>query len=271
MFNQQQANRQVALGCLLITLLALLALFAPRVVTHDPFATDPDNWLQAPSPEHLFGTDRLGRDLFSRVVYGTRVSLAVGVLSAGLSLLLGSLIGAASGYYGGLVDTLLMRLTDVVLVFPTLFLTIALAAILEADLFFVILIIGFTGWPGAARLVRGQFLRLREAEYVQSARLLGSSNRYIVFRHLLPGTLGPLMVAATLSVPAAIMAEAGLGYFGLGARPPLPTWGNMLREAQSYIRLAWWYAAFPGFFIFITVLAFNLLGEGLRGRQRHES
>ncbi|MCR3922837.1 MAG: ABC transporter permease [Firmicutes bacterium] len=260
----QKKNNSLFIGMLLILMLVALALLAPLVATHDPYVTQADNWLQAPSAVHYFGTDRLGRDIFSRVLFGARISLAVGTLATFLSVGIGTLLGLVASYYGGLVDALIMRFTDIVLVFPTLLLVLTLVAIFEPALWLVILVIGGTGWPGVARLVRGEVLRLRDKEFVASARLLGARNRRIVFRHLLPNAVGPVLVAATLCVPAAVMTEAGLSYLGLGVQPPMPTWGNMLRDAQLYLRYAWWYAFFPGLFIFITVFSFHLTGEGLR-------
>jgi len=255
---------QVMCGLVMVTLLVSAVLFAPILATHDPYAANPENWLRPPGEGHLFGTDRLGRDVFSRVLYGGRVSLAVGILAVCFSVSVGTLLGGIAGYFGGAVDMLVMRLADVFLVFPTLFLTIALASIFSAELWTVVLIIGVAGWSGVARLVRAEYLRLRETDFAITARMLGASRIRVVWRHLLPNTAGTIAMAATLGIPAAIMAEAGLGYFGLGAQPPLPTWGNMLREAQFYIRSAWWYATFPGLAVFLTTLSFNLLGEGLR-------
>lgn len=265
-FNNQNGTKELTVGLIIVVLLFLLAIFAPVISNHDPYATDAENWLRPPNEVHLFGTDRLGRDIFSRVLFGTRVSLAVGLLATFLSVGIGSILGATAGYFGGLPDRLIMRFTDIVLVFPTLLLILTLVAIFEPALWLVILVIGGTGWPSIARLVRGELMRLKEADFTYSAKLLGASHTRIVFVHLLPNAFGPILVAATLCVPAAIMTEAGLGYFGLGIQPPIPTWGNMVRDAQLYIRHAWWYATFPGGFIFITVFAFQLAGEGLRKR-----
>ncbi|EEG76739.1 ABC transporter permease [Dethiobacter alkaliphilus] len=257
---------ELVMGLTIVALLCLLAVFAPVITAHDPYVTDADNWLRSPDEVHIFGTDRLGRDVFSRVLYGARVSLAVGILATFLSVTVGTILGGAAGYLGGIVDRLIMRFTDIVLVFPTLLLILTLVAIFEPALWLVILVIGGTGWPGVARLVRGEIMRLLEADFTASARLLGATHLRILFVHLLPNAFGPILVAATLCVPAAIMTEAGLGYFGLGIQPPVPTWGNMMRDAQLYLRHAWWYATFPGLFIFITVFAFQLTGEGLRKR-----
>jgi peptide/nickel transport system permease protein len=251
-------------GLVIIILLGAAALFAPFLSTHAPFRTNPENWLCPPCKEHLFGTDRLGRDLFSRVLYGGRFSMAVGCLSMLLSVGIGLCAGLIAGSYGGIVDETVMRLTDIVLVFPTMLLVLSLIALFEPEPWMVVLVIGGTGWPGIARLVRGEVLQLKEAEFVSSARMLGAGRFRIIRYHLLPNAVAPVLVAATLCVPAAIMMEAGLGYFGVGVQPPVPTWGNMLREAQLYLRHAWWYAFFPGLFLFLTVFGFQLTGEGLR-------
>lgn len=257
-------NTEFLIGISLIIILSALALLAPLLAAHDPYETDAQNWLQPPCKEHPFGTDRLGRDIFSRVLYGARVSLAVGTLSMLMSVAIGFLLGMAAGYFGGVLDGLIMRFTDIVLVFPSMLLVLTLVAIFEPALWLVIFVIGGTGWPGVARLVRGEVLQLRTKEFIQSARMLGANHFRIMLYHLLPNALGPVLVAATLSVPAAVMTEAGVSYFGLGIQPPIPTWGNMLRDAQLYLRHAWWYAFFPGLFIFLTVFAFHLTGEGLR-------
>lgn len=257
---------QITVGIILIICVASAAIFAPYLASHDPLHTDAGNWLRPPGGGHPFGTDRLGRDIFSRVLYGTRVSLSVGLFAMFLSVSIGTAAGALAGYYGGIVDMFIMRITDLVMVFPSLFLVLSLVAIFDPALWLVVAVIGFTGWPGLARLVRGEMLRLREADFTASAQLVGASTPRIIIVHLLPNALGPLLISATLFVPAAIMTEAGLGYFGLGIQPPVPTLGNMLRDAQFYMRHAWWYAAFPGLFIFISVFAFHLLGEGLRCR-----
>lgn len=248
----------------LITILFLMALFAPQLASHDPLKTETANWLSPPGSENWFGTDRLGRDIYSRVVYGSRISLSIGFLSAGIIILTGTFLGSLAGYYGGLIDNLIMRFTDIMIVFPTLFLVITLVSLFDAGFIHIVFIIGFTGWTAVARLVRAEFMTLRERDFVQAIRSLGASDFRIITRHMLPNALGPILVAATLSVPAAILAEAGLSFLGLGIPAPVPSWGNILREAYGYLRQAWWYASFPGLFIFITVMAFNLMGEALK-------
>ncbi|MBS4008280.1 MAG: ABC transporter permease [Clostridium sp.] len=262
----KQQGVELYLGMLLVIILTLLAIFSPLFANYDPHQTDAKRWLQSPGKEHFFGTDRLGRDIYSRVVYGARVSLAVGLLAMLLSITVGTALGALAGYFGGLTDQLIMRLTDIVLVYPSMLLVLTLAAIFEPAIWLVVIVIGGTGWPAVARLVRGEILRLKNLEFAAASRMLGASHWRVLMVHLLPNALGPILVAATVAVPAAILTEAGLGYFGLGIQPPVPTWGNMLREAQNYLRHAWWYATFPGAAIFITVFAFHLMGEGFRQR-----
>ena len=259
-----QKNKIFIFSLVIITGLFLMALFAPHLVSHDPLKTETENWLTPPGPDNWFGTDRLGRDIYSRVVFGSRISLSIGFISAAIMIFTGTLLGALAGYYGGIVDNLIMRLTDIIIVFPVLFLIITLISLFDSGFIHIILIIGFTGWPVVARLVRAEFMSLRERDFVQAIRSLGASDLRIITRHILPNALGPIVVAATLSVPAAILAEAGLSFLGLGIPAPVPTWGNILREAHGYFRQAWWYAAFPGAFIFVTVMVFNLLGESLK-------
>ncbi len=263
-WKKLQKNPLACMSLLIVILLYCTAVFAPYLAVHDPYKTDTQNWLNPPDSNNWFGTDRLGRDIFSRVVYGSRVSLTVGFISTALVILIGTMLGSLAGFYGGLWDSLIMRFTDIIMVFPTLFLIITLVSLFEPGLFYIILIIGFVGWTSVARLVRAEFISLREREFIQAARVLGASDARIIFRHLLPNAMGTIIVAATLSVPAAILAEAGLSFLGFGVPSPIPSWGNMLREAQGYLRQAWWFAAFPGMFIFLTVMSFNLLGEGLR-------
>lgn len=269
-----EKSGSIVCGFALVCLLLLTALLAPFIATHCPYTANPDRNLLAPGPQHLLGTDRLGRDIFSRAIFGARVSLAVGVLSVLVSVSIGTAVGAVAGYYGRVADTFLMRVTDIFLAFPSFFLILLLVALFEPQFWLVVAVIGGTGWPATARLVRAEFLRLRETDFAAAARLSGLSDSRIILRHLLPNALGPVLVSATVSVPAAILTEAGLGFIGLGVQPPVPTWGNMLRDAQNYIRHAWWYATFPGLLIFITAFSFYLLSESLqrqlspRSRQR---
>ncbi len=253
-------------GLGILVLLGLVSILAP-VLT--PYGYDQQNVAlmgqpRSPSSQHWMGTDELGRDSFTRVLYGARVSLRVGLLSALVATLLGTLVGALAGFYGHWVDPLLMRFTDVMLSIPLLPLVILLSGILHPSVALLVGIIGGLGWMSTARIVRGQFLKLRSAEYVEAIRALGGSNNRIMFRHILPNTIGPIVVATTLSVGNAILLESALSFLVLGVQPPTPTWGNLLNAAQGWLSQAHWLALFPGLFILITVLAINFLGDGLR-------
>ena len=253
-------------GVAVIFAIVLMAIAAPLIARHDPTRIDLINQLTGPSPDHWMGTDIQGRDVWARLVYGARVSLSVGLVSQGIALALGLLLGLIAGYYGRWIDELVMRLADVTLAFPTLLLLIALVAALQPSLTVVFLTIGLVGWAGMARLVRGQVLVVRELEYVQAMRALGARNARIIARHVLPAVIAPVLIAATLGVAAAIMAEASLSFLGLGVQPPTPSWGAMIADGRdlSQLRGAPWTSLFPGLAIGMTVLGFNLLGDALR-------
>ena len=253
-------------GVLVIFLILLAAIAAPLISRHDPTAIDLTNQLQRPSGAHWLGTDIQGRDVWARLVYGARISLSVGLISQGIALSLGLVLGLIAGYYGRWVDEVVMRLADVTLAFPTLLLLIALVAALQPSLTVVFLTIGLVGWAGMARLVRGQVLVVRELEYVQAMRALGAKDPRIISRHVLPAVVAPVLIAATLGVAAAIMAEASLSFLGLGVQPPTPSWGAMIADGRDLTQLrgAPWTSLFPGLAIGLTVLGFNLLGDALR-------
>ncbi len=259
-------DRRAWFGGGTIVLLALMALAAPLVAGHDPFGIDLINSLQPPSPQHWFGTDIQGRDVWARLVYGARVSLSVGIISQGIALTLGVILGLVAGYYGRWVDELVMRLADVTLAFPTLLLLIALVAALQPSLTVVFATIGLVGWAGMARLVRGQVLVVRELEFVQAERALGAGDVRILIRHILPSVVAPVVIAATLGVAGAIMAESSLSFLGLGVQPPTPSWGSMIADGRDLYQLrhAPWTSVFPGLAIGAAVLGFNLLGDALR-------
>ena len=264
-FWRQFRRNQLALaGGVVVLVLALAAVLAPLLAPYDPAAYDVKQILLPPSPAHWFGTDQIGRDVFSRMLYGARISMAVGFVSVGIAVLVGTLIGTVAAFYGGRLDELLMRFVDLMLNFPRLFLLLTLIALLRPSIWVIMAVIGFTGWMGLARLVRGEILSLKEREFVQSARALGARDRRIMFRHILPNALVPLLVSATLGVAGAILAESGLSFLGLGVQPPTPSWGNILIDGKANIEIAWWLSVFPGMAILVTVLAYNLLGEGLR-------
>ncbi len=259
-------HKLAVFGLVMLLLLALMAILAPYIA---PYTFDGQDLSiigqpQPPSRLHLMGTDQLGRDAFTRILYGARISLMVGLFSALLATGLGTLIGALAGYYRGFIDALLMRFTDVVLCIPLLPLVIVLSGILRPSVALLICIVGGLSWMGTARLVRGQFLSLREREFVEASRALGGRDNRIMFRHILPNAVGPIIVSTTLSVGGAIMLESALSFLGLGVQPPTPTWGNLLNYASQWLTGAPWLALFPGLMILITVLSVNFLGDGLR-------
>ncbi len=257
-------NRLAVGGLLMIGLIFFVAGTAPLLAPYDPGKTDVSLKLKPPSFQHLLGTDQLGRDVFSRMLYGSRISLSVGFVAVAISIFIGILVGAIAGYYGRWVDSVLMRFVDIMLCFPTFFLILTVVALLGPSIFNIMLVIGITSWMGTSRFVRAEFLSLRERDFVQAARALGVADRRIIFKHILPNGLAPVFVTATLDVATAILVEAGLSFLGFGVQPPAPSWGNILTEGRTYIFDAWWLTLFPGLAILITVLSFNLLGEGLR-------
>ncbi|MDP8298718.1 MAG: ABC transporter permease [Candidatus Tantalella remota] len=259
-------NKRILFGLIIITIMALVAILAPFVATYDPLEMDlsPEARLQAPSAQHLFGTDNLGRDVFSRMVYGTRISLSVGFIAVFISLIVGVFLGGVSGYYGGKVDSGIMRLVEVMYCFPTFFLIMMVITFLGPNIVNVMVVIGFTSWAGLCRLVRAEFLSLRERDFVHSAKVQGVSDMRVIFRHILPNAMAPVYVSATLSVGGAILVESALSFLGLGVQIPTASWGNILTAGKNYIDFAWWLTLFPGMAILITVLSFNMIGEGLR-------
>jgi len=258
------SNRLALFGALTIVCLALVAISAPVIAPFPPNEQDVMHRLEPPSSRHPLGTDDLGRDLLSRMVYGTRVSLLVGFVAVGIAIVIGSFLGLLSGYFGGWLDALIMRFVDIMLCFPTFFLILMVIAFLEPSIWNVMAVIGLTGWPGLTRLVRGECLSVREREYIQAARALGLANLRVMLVHLLPNVTAPIIVTATLGIGGAILTESALSFLGLGVQPPTPSWGNILTAGKDYITLAWWLSLFPGLAILVTVLAYNLLGEGLR-------
>jgi peptide/nickel transport system permease protein len=217
-----------------------------------------------PSRSHLLGTDELGRDVLSRIIYGTRISLEVGFVAVGISILIGTFFGSISGYYGGRVDPIIMRIVDIMLTIPTFFLILAVIAILEPSIFNIMAVIGITGWMGVARLIRAEFLTLKERDFVLASKAAGASDMRIIFRQILPNAISPVFVAATLGVATAILVESSLSFLGIGVPPPAPSWGNILNSGKDNIEVAWWLSLYPGLAILITVLSYNLVGEGLR-------
>jgi peptide/nickel transport system permease protein len=259
-------NRLALLGLVVLAIVILSALLAPWLAPHDPNFQSLRQRLAPPGPEFWLGTDHLGRDIFSRLLHAGRISLFVGFSAMAGAVVIGTSVGAIAGYYGGKVDGVLMRLVDIVISFPSIFLLIALVAILEPTIDKLIIVFAFLSWTSTARLVRGEFLTLKQREFVLAARTLGMSTPRIIFAEILPNALGPIIVAATLSVGGFILAESALSFLGLGVQPPTASWGNMLTNAQGVgiFRTAWWYPTFPGLMILVTVLSFNFVGDGLR-------
>lgn len=243
-----------------VAVLSFFGCFIP----FDPNATNLEAKLLPPGGEHWLGTDNLGRDVFSRILQGSYISLSVGFIAVFVSLSIGVVVGAVSGYLGGWVDNVLMRAVDAIMCFPSFFLILTVVAMLGPNIVNVIVVIGLVSWTGTARLVRAEFLTLRETEYVRAARCLGQGNWKIIFRHILPNAAAPIFVTAVLGVPDAILAEAGLSYLGFGVQPPQATWGNIITDGKVYILDAWWLIVFPGLAIFLSALGFYLVGDSLR-------
>ncbi|HEU0013334.1 MAG TPA: oligopeptide ABC transporter permease [Longimicrobium sp.] len=260
-------NRLAMAGLVVMILLYVITLITPLIAPYHPeYIRDMvlDQYLP-PSSEHLLGTDKFGRDVLTRMLYGSRISLSIGFIAVGISITLGTLVGALSGYFGGWVDAVLMRFTDLMLSFPRLVLLIVVIAVFEnSSIFLVVVVLGLTGWMGTSRIVRGEVLSLREREFVQAARALGMSDFRIIMRHVIPNTMAPVIVSATLGIGLTILTEASLSFLGLGVQPPTPSWGNMVADGRDALTAAWWITTFPGLAIVLTVVAFNLLGDGLR-------
>jgi peptide/nickel transport system permease protein len=257
-------NKLALTGAFIVIFLFFAALFAPWLSPYDPGQINIKKILQDPSAEHIFGTDQLGRDVFSRMLGGSRISLLVGFVAVGIASLIGVFLGALAGYYGRWVDNLIMRFVDIMLCFPTFFLILAVIALLEPNIWNIMIIIGITGWMSVARLVRAEFLSLKERDYAVAEKALGARDFRIIFLHILPNALAPVLVAATLGVAGAILTESALSFLGIGVQPPTPSWGNILTAGKDNIQIAWWLSLYPGLAILITVLGYTLLGEGIR-------
>jgi len=257
-------NRLALVGGVVVLFLAALAILAPALAPWDPNRPDVKKILDPPSRAHLLGTDQLGRDVFSRMLYGSRVSLAVGFVSVGIAAAIGIVLGSLAGYNGGMVDGFVMRLVDLMLVFPRFFLLLAVLAFLTPSIWTIMAVIGLTGWMGVTRLVRAEFLSLKEREFVVWSQNVGATGFRVIWRHILPNALAPVLVAMTLGIPAAILTESGLSFLGIGVPPPHATWGNILNEGKETIEIGWWLSVYPGLAILVTVLSYNLLGEGIR-------
>jgi peptide/nickel transport system permease protein len=257
-------NKIAVAGSIVVLALFAVSLLAPWIAPYDPSAIDLKLVLAPPSAAHPFGTDQLGRDVLSRMIWGSRISLKVGFVATGIAMLIGTILGALSGYYGRWVDAVIMRFVDIMLCFPTFFLILAVIAILEPSIWNIMIVIGLTGWMGITRLVRADFISLKERDFVAAARVIGAGDLRIIFAHILPNAMASVLVATTLGVAGAILTESALSFLGIGVQPPTPSWGNILTAGKDNIDIAWWLSLYPGLAILITVLGYNLLGEGIR-------
>lgn len=259
-------NKMALLGLGILVILVLLALFADVIADYDTVVIKQNlaNRLKGPSAEHWLGTDEFGRDIFARLVHGARVSLKVGIIAVGISIILGGILGALAGFYGGKIDNIVMRVMDVFLAVPSILLAIAIVSALGPSILNLMVAISISSVPSYARIVRASVLSIRDQEFVEAARAIGANNARIIFRHIIPNSLAPVIVQGTLGVASAILSTAGLSFIGLGIQPPAPEWGSMLSGGRQYLRYAWWVTTFPGVAIMITILSLNLLGDGLR-------
>ena len=257
-------NKLAVTGGIMVLALFFAGALAPVVSPFNPNDIDRKHILEPPGISHPLGTDDLGRDVLSRMLYGSRISLSVGFVAVGIATVIGVMIGAVSGYYGRWTDRIIMRVIDIMLSIPTFFLILAVIAFVGPSIWNIMIIIGLTSWMGVARLVRAEFLSLKEREFVLAAKALGASNMRIIFKHIMVNSLAPVFVSAVLGVASAILVESALSFLGLGVQPPTPSWGNILTLGKDNIEIAWWLSVFPGLAILITVLVYNLVGEGLR-------
>jgi peptide/nickel transport system permease protein len=251
-------------GFIIILTILILAIIAPIIAPYDPNFIDINSILLPPSISHLMGTDGLGRDVFSRMLFGAQISLLVGFVAVGIATFIGVVLGSLAGFYRGWVDSLIMRFVDIMLSIPTFFLILAVIAFLTPSIWNIMIVIGLTSWMGVTRLVRAQFFSLRQREYVLASETMGSNHFSIIIKHLLPNSLTPIIVSSVLGIASAVLVESGLSFLGLGVQAPTASWGNILTDGKEYIQFAWWLSLFPGLAILITVLGYNLLGEGLR-------
>lgn len=264
LWTRFRRNQRALIGAAILLFFCALALLAPVIAPYPPEAQSLMQRYQGPSSAHWMGTDGFGRDILSRAIWASRVSLAIGVVSVLISIAISILVGATAGFYGGRLDNVLMRFVDMLLAFPTFFLLIAVVAAFGSQVPVLIIVLGLTSWQVGARIVRGEVLALKRRDFVIAARALGAEDVRVLMQHILPNILSVVIVAATIRVAVNILLEAGLSYLGLGVQPPMASWGNMVSEGKAVLRVAWWVTAFPGIFIFLTVMAFNLMGDGLR-------
>lgn len=257
-------NRLALVGLSIVLIIIFIAIFANYIAPYDPLKVDLSKYLLPPSRDHLLGTDEFGRDILSRIIFGARVSLQIGFFAQVISISLGTVLGLLAGFYGGWVDDLTMRIVEILFAFPFLLFVIAVVAVFGPGIQNLYLAVALIGWAGVSRIVRGQVLSLRERDFVVSARAVGAGTWRILFKHILPNALSPIIIEATLGMGGMIMLEAGLSFLGLGVQAPTPSWGSMVQAGLAYMRSAWWYPVFPGIGIMIVVFGFNLLGDGLR-------
>jgi peptide/nickel transport system permease protein len=257
-------NKLALAGGIIVAFLLFVAILAPLVSPYDPNDIDRKHILEPPGIQHPLGTDDLGRDVLSRMIWGSQISLSVGFVAVGISIIMGMIFGSLSGYYGGWMDRVIMRFIDIMLSVPTFFLILAVIAFIGSSIWNIMIIIGITSWMGVARLVRAEFLSLKEREYVLAARAVGASGMRIIFRHIMINSLAPVLVSAVLGIAGAVLVESSLSFLGIGVQPPTPSWGNILTLGKDNMETAWWLSVFPGLAILITVLGYNLLGEGVR-------
>jgi len=265
-YRRFMRNRVARAGLGLVVALYCVAILAPLLAPHDPNAQNDivrTRYL-APNPEYPLGTDKFGRDVLSRIIYGARISLSIGFIAVGLAITVGTMLGAVAGYFGGAVEWVIMRSVDVLIAFPRLFIVLTLIAVYSPQIWLIIAVLGLTGWMAVARLVRGQILSLKQQEFMQATRALGLPHLRVIVRHVLPNTLSPVIVAATLMIGDVILTEAVLSFLGLGVQPPTASWGNIINQGRDNLLGAWWIATFPGLAIVLTVVSYNLLGDGLR-------
>lgn len=265
-WRRLKRNKMAIVGLVILVGLFLLAIFADVIADYDNVVIKQNlaQRLQGPSAAHWLGTDEFGRDIFARLVHGTRVSLKVGIVAVGISIIVGGILGAVAGYYGGKLDNIIMRIMDIFLAVPSILLAIAIVSALGPSILNLMLAISISSVPSYARIVRASVLSIRDQEFIEAAKAIGASNTRIIFRHIIPNSLAPVIVQATLGVASAILSTAGLSFIGLGIQPPAPEWGSMLSGGRQYLRYAWWVTTFPGVAIMITILSLNLLGDGLR-------
>lgn len=272
-WQQYRRNRMAVIGLWFIAMLIVIALAAPMIasnthsyspIPYSPTQYNLDDSLKPPSTAHWLGTDEQGRDVAARMVFGARISLAVGVVAVGIYVVIGVILGALAGYYGGWVDQTISRAIEIMICFPTFFLILTLLAFVGPSIYNIMIVIGLTSWTGVARLVRGEFLKLKNQEFVQAAKALGASDTRVIFRHMLPNALAPVLVSATFGVAAAILIESGLSFLGFGVPPHIPSWGSILSQSQEFMDIAWWLTLVPGAAIFITITVYNVVGEALR-------